>query len=168
MRSSVIRRYSLATLASLSTSLVCGFHFSGPSDVVADLPLLAIMRESLRLNPTAPVRVVVAHEDTTLGGKYFIPKGAKILVNTDSAQRDPKVYGEDVRTASAVWRSRTHSLSFAVKRVPPRTYAGWQVRETPCKSTRSSLDWPLTRNTAKCMATIRIWPSCLHRQCVSR
>lgn len=55
------------------------------------------MREALRLSPTAPIRVVLAHEDTTLGGKYFVAKGAKILVNIDSAQRDPKVYGEDVR-----------------------------------------------------------------------
>ena len=80
------------------------------------------MRESLRLNPTAPVRVVVAHEDTTIGGgKYFIAKGAKLVVNTDSAQRDPSVYGEDVRISfrdrAEGHLGRAHGM-FVGERVP--------------------------------------------------
>ncbi|KAF7794903.1 hypothetical protein EIP86_006046 [Pleurotus ostreatoroseus] len=56
----------------------------------------AIMREAIRLSPTAPMRVVEAHEDTTIGdGKYFIPKGGKVVINTEMSQRDPKVWGED-------------------------------------------------------------------------
>ena len=65
---------------------------------LSKLPYItAIMREALRLSPTAPLRVVKANEDTTIGGgKYFIPKGGAVVVNTDTAQRDPKVWGEDV------------------------------------------------------------------------
>ena len=59
------------------------------------------MREALRLAPTAPLRSVIANEDTTIGGgKYFISKGRVLVVNTDAAQRDPKVYGEDVSSLS--------------------------------------------------------------------
>lgn len=55
------------------------------------------MREAIRLSPTAPMRVVEAHEDITIGGgKYFIPKGGKVVINTEMSQRDPKVWGEDV------------------------------------------------------------------------
>ncbi len=58
---------------------------------------LAIMRETIRLSPTAPLRVVSAIEDTTIGGgKYFIPKGGAVVINTITAQRDPAVWGEDV------------------------------------------------------------------------
>lgn len=59
--------------------------------------ITAVMRESLRLGPTAPIRAVSANEDTTIGnGKYFVRKGTTVVVNTDTAQRDPKVFGEDV------------------------------------------------------------------------
>ena len=58
---------------------------------------LAVMRESLRLAPTAPARTAMPIEDTVLGGKYAVEKGTSILVNTWSAHRDPKVWGEDVR-----------------------------------------------------------------------
>lgn len=55
------------------------------------------MRESLRLSPTAPVRTVSANEDTVIGGgKYFISKGQSVVINAERAQRDPKVYGDDV------------------------------------------------------------------------
>ena len=55
----------------------------------------AVMRESLRLEPTAPARTVSAKEDTVIGGKYAIPKGQSIVINTYGIQRDPKVWGED-------------------------------------------------------------------------
>ena len=55
------------------------------------------MREALRLSPTAPVRVVRATEDTVIGeGKYFVPKGHAIVINTVVCHRDPAVWGEDV------------------------------------------------------------------------
>ncbi|KAI0629781.1 fatty acid hydroxylase [Trametes polyzona] len=66
------------------------------SQDVNKLPyLLAVMRESLRLGPTAPARNVAPLEDTMLGGKYFVEKGTSIIVNTYNAHRDPAVWGED-------------------------------------------------------------------------
>ena len=59
------------------------------------------MRESLRLSPTAPLRTISANEDVAIGGgKYFIPKGQSVVINAERAQRDPKVYGDDVSTVS--------------------------------------------------------------------
>ncbi|KAH9891895.1 bifunctional P-450/NADPH-P450 reductase [Cubamyces lactineus] len=57
--------------------------------------LLAVMRESMRLGPTAPARSVAPLEDTVIGGKYFVEKGTFITINTVVTQRDPKVWGED-------------------------------------------------------------------------
>ncbi|KAI0671167.1 cytochrome P450 [Trametes maxima] len=50
---------------------------------------------TLRLSPTAPARTVAPFEDTVIGGKYFVEKGASIIVNTIDCQRDPKVWGDD-------------------------------------------------------------------------
>ncbi|KAI0329045.1 bifunctional P-450/NADPH-P450 reductase [Cubamyces sp. BRFM 1775] len=57
--------------------------------------LLAAMRESMRLGPTAPARSVAPLEDTVIGGKYFVEKGTFITINTMITQRGPKVWGED-------------------------------------------------------------------------
>lgn len=56
------------------------------------------MREALRLAPTAPARGVIVLEDTHLAnGKYFVKAGTPIVVNTWVYQKDPKVWGDDVR-----------------------------------------------------------------------
>ncbi|RPD56624.1 cytochrome P450 [Lentinus tigrinus ALCF2SS1-7] len=57
--------------------------------------LLAVMRESLRLGPTAPIRTVTPVEDTVLGGKYPVEKDVTIIVGIYTAHKDPKVWGED-------------------------------------------------------------------------
>ncbi|KAK0194657.1 fatty acid hydroxylase [Armillaria mellea] len=58
--------------------------------------LIAVMRESLRLGPTAPSRTVAPIEDTTLGGgKYFVKAGCSIVIQIFLMHRDPKVWGED-------------------------------------------------------------------------
>ncbi|KAH9899295.1 fatty acid hydroxylase [Cubamyces lactineus] len=58
----------------------------------------ACLREALRLNPPATMRVVRSVEDTTIGGgKYFIPKDAVLAMITSKCQTDPKVWGEDAR-----------------------------------------------------------------------
>ena len=58
---------------------------------------VAVMRETLRLTPTAPGRGLAAIEDTTLGnGKYFIKAGQPMYVLTWVYQKDPSVWGEDV------------------------------------------------------------------------
>lgn len=73
---------------------------------VEDLPKLAyinaIMRETLRLRPTAPLIAVHAHpiknkeEPVVLGnGKYVLNKDEPIAVILSKLHRDPEVYGPD-------------------------------------------------------------------------
>ncbi|KAK0494970.1 fatty acid hydroxylase [Armillaria luteobubalina] len=58
--------------------------------------LIAVMRESLRLGPTASARTAAPIEDTTLGGgKYFVKAGTSLTIQTYVMHRDPKVWGED-------------------------------------------------------------------------
>ncbi|KAJ7470036.1 cytochrome P450, partial [Mycena galericulata] len=55
-----------------------------------------VMRESLRLTPTAPRRGVTPLEDTTIGGgKYFVKAGTAMSVQVWNMHRDPVVWGED-------------------------------------------------------------------------
>ena len=57
----------------------------------------AIFRETLRLHPPSPMRLVDSPEDTIIGdGKYLIPSGVSILVHVAVAMKDRKVWGEDV------------------------------------------------------------------------
>ncbi|KAL1741166.1 cytochrome P450 [Schizophyllum fasciatum] len=52
--------------------------------------LTAILRETLRLQPPAFIRVVYSVEDTTIGsGRYAIPAGSGIALLIREAQRDP-------------------------------------------------------------------------------
>jgi cytochrome P450/NADPH-cytochrome P450 reductase len=79
---------------------------------LADIPKLeymtAVIREAMRLFPPATGRGVVPLEDTTLlGGKYAVKKGDVLRINTLAAQRDSKVFGEDVSTENGV---RTRSV----------------------------------------------------------
>ncbi|OCK76470.1 bifunctional P-450/NADPH-P450 reductase [Lepidopterella palustris CBS 459.81] len=60
----------------------------------------AILRETLRLTPTAPAIGLQAHEDTIIGGKYRVFKGEPIIALLPKIHRDPLVYGED----SEHWR----------------------------------------------------------------
>ncbi|KAJ5594210.1 Bifunctional cytochrome NADPH reductase [Penicillium hispanicum] len=70
---------------------------------MSKLPYItAVMRETLRLKPTAPFFAVHAHpsknqEDpvTLGGGKYVLEKGETIILALSKMQRDPKVYGSD-------------------------------------------------------------------------
>ena len=55
----------------------------------------AVLRESLRLQPTAPAIGLQAKEDTTLGGKYECKKGVPIVAVFPAIHRDPLVWGED-------------------------------------------------------------------------
>ena len=55
------------------------------------------MRETLRLYPSAPQRMVAPLEDTVIGGKYAVEKGVTIVISSYTMHRDPKIWGEDVR-----------------------------------------------------------------------
>jgi len=59
-------------------------------------PISAVMRETLRLAPTAPARTVTPVEDVVLGGKFFIKAGTSVMIQSWMSQRDPAVWGEDV------------------------------------------------------------------------
>ncbi|KAK7056328.1 hypothetical protein VNI00_002881 [Paramarasmius palmivorus] len=59
--------------------------------------LVAVMRESLRLCPTASQRGVFSLEDTTLlNGKYFIKKGTRLVCQEWLNHRDTTIWGDDV------------------------------------------------------------------------
>ncbi|KAJ3737687.1 fatty acid hydroxylase [Lentinula guzmanii] len=63
--------------------------------------LTAVIRETLRLAPTAPMRMVKPLEDTYLAnGKYFVKAGSSLVLNTWVYQKDPKVWGEDAQEFS--------------------------------------------------------------------
>ena len=61
----------------------------------------AVLRETLRLTPTAPAFSRSIRDDNPndveelLGGQYAIRRDDKILCLITKTQRDPKVYGED-------------------------------------------------------------------------
>ena len=75
------------------------YSFSAVTHFYADYS--AVMRETLRLTPVAPGRIIEAMEPTTLkGGRYAIDKGQVILVAIHSAHRDPKVWGDDVSNSN--------------------------------------------------------------------
>ncbi|KAJ7771297.1 fatty acid hydroxylase [Mycena maculata] len=66
------------------------------ADDFSKMPYLqAVLRETLRLSPTAPKRGVAPLHDTTLGGKYFVKAGTPIILHMWNMQRDPLIWGED-------------------------------------------------------------------------
>ncbi|MCU1530982.1 MAG: cytochrome, partial [Arthrobacter sp.] len=54
-----------------------------------------ILKETLRLWPTAPAFNVAPYEDTVLGGRYEVPAGQSILVLIPQLHRDRAAWGED-------------------------------------------------------------------------
>ncbi|KAK5996698.1 Fatty acid omega-hydroxylase [Cladobotryum mycophilum] len=63
---------------------------------VGKLPYInALLRETLRLQPTAPAFAVASKKDEVLGGKYRIPAGAAVTTLLHHIHRDKAVYGED-------------------------------------------------------------------------
>jgi len=65
-------------------------------DHLTKLPYLnAILRESLRLSPTATSIGLQAKEDTKIGGQYEVKKGVPIVALLSKLHRDPAVWGQD-------------------------------------------------------------------------
>ncbi|KAI7188379.1 cytochrome P450, partial [Hortaea werneckii] len=63
-----------------------------------ELPYItACLRETLRLQPTAPAFTVAPHAEggELLGGKYGVNHGEPIIAVLPAVHRDPAVYGED-------------------------------------------------------------------------
>src|SRR5262245_9154161 len=53
-----------------------------------------ILKETLRLWPTAPAFALSPHKDTVIGGRYKMKKGYQIVVLASALHRDPAVWGE--------------------------------------------------------------------------
>lgn len=65
-------------------------------DHLSRLPYLtAVLRESLRLSPTAPSIGLTAKADTVVGGKYPVKAGTPIVALFPMIHRDVAAYGED-------------------------------------------------------------------------
>ena len=83
--------YTSCRTSSVSLDIVCGCtrtHYRLP---------VAVMREALRLSPTAPVRTCAPIDATTVkNGAYALEKDVSVVVNVTMAHRDPKVWGADV------------------------------------------------------------------------
>lgn len=56
-----------------------------------------ILKETLRLWPTAPAFAVAPYEDTLLGGRYLIARDQRVTVLLPSLHRDPAVWAEPER-----------------------------------------------------------------------
>ncbi|RKL07437.1 Bifunctional cytochrome P450/NADPH--P450 reductase [Fusarium oxysporum] len=66
------------------------------TDHLGKLPYIdAILREALRLMPTAPGYFVTPFKDEVIGGKYLIEKGSPVFVLLHLLHRDPAVWGPD-------------------------------------------------------------------------
>lgn len=66
---------------------------------LARLPYIdQILKETLRIWPTAPVFGVYSPVDTVIGGKYPVKKNETVLALLPALHRDPKVWGNDVET----------------------------------------------------------------------
>ncbi|MFM9425768.1 cytochrome P450/NADPH-cytochrome P450 reductase [Variovorax sp. GrIS 2.14] len=57
--------------------------------------VLQILKESLRLYPTAPAISMRAKENTTIGGKYTIHKKNMVIMHALALHRDKGIWGED-------------------------------------------------------------------------
>ncbi len=56
-----------------------------------------LLSEVLRLWPTVPVITRVAKEDTTLGGRYAVPRGQRFGLLVHALQRDPAIWPDPAR-----------------------------------------------------------------------
>jgi cytochrome P450/NADPH-cytochrome P450 reductase len=57
--------------------------------------VLRVLKESLRMFPTAPAIALAAKEDTVIGGQYTIRKRNLVILHAIALHRDRAVWGED-------------------------------------------------------------------------
>ena len=73
---------------------------------------VAVLREILRFHPPAAARFVQCLEPTTIGGgKYALSSDDHILLNSISTNRDPAVWGDDVRSSCLRFSLPVHDFS---------------------------------------------------------
>lgn len=62
---------------------------------LAQLPVIErVLKETLRLWPTAPAFMVAPYEDTVIGGRYRIPKDQGVSISLLGLHRDPVVWDD--------------------------------------------------------------------------
>jgi cytochrome P450/NADPH-cytochrome P450 reductase len=76
-----------------------------------------ILKEALRLNPTAPGFAKVVQRDTVVAGKYSVKKDSIILTLLGSLHRDPRHFGKDPEAFNP-----DHFLPDEVARRHPHAY----------------------------------------------
>jgi cytochrome P450/NADPH-cytochrome P450 reductase len=54
-----------------------------------------VLKEALRLNPTAPAFAKFVQRDTVVAGMYAVPKGSTIVTSLSGLHRDPRNFGPD-------------------------------------------------------------------------
>lgn len=79
--------------------------------------LNAVLRETLRMMPTAPAFVVGPYNDELIADKYPVPKGLPIWALLTTIHRDPKVYGLD----SNEWKPE-RMLDEKFNKLPPNSW----------------------------------------------
>ncbi|MBU2288607.1 MAG: cytochrome P450 [Gammaproteobacteria bacterium] len=57
--------------------------------------VLQVLKESLRMFPTAPAIAMAARDDTTIGGQYTIKKRNMVILHALALHRDKSVWGDD-------------------------------------------------------------------------
>ncbi len=76
-----------------------------------------VLKESLRLWPTAPAFSRTPHAPTLLGGKYAVRPGDRIMVFSPKMHRDPKIWG-----ANSSEFNPDHFSADAIKNRPEKAY----------------------------------------------
>ena len=86
-----------------------------------------ILRESLRLWPTAPGFTRYPLQDTVIGGKYRLPKGAAVLVLTPMLHRDPAIWGPGAEEFNP-----DHFAPARMAALPPNAYKPFGSGQRAC------------------------------------
>jgi cytochrome P450 / NADPH-cytochrome P450 reductase len=86
-----------------------------------------ILEETLRLWPTAPGFSRYPFEDTVIGGKYPLSKGASVLVLTPMLHRDRKVWGPDAEEFNP-----DHFAPERLAALPPNAYKPFGSGQRAC------------------------------------
>ena len=103
----------------------------GPITVehMTKLPYIeACLRETLRLNPTAPAFTIAPLPNSEYpvligGGKYKVEKGQVLVAILPKVHRDPKVYGEDAEVFKP-----ERMLDEPFQKLPPNSWKVSQFR----------------------------------------
>ncbi len=86
-----------------------------------------ILKESLRLWPTAPVFALSPYKDETIGGQYRMRKNYQIVVLSPMLHRDPKVWGERAEASTP-----TTSAARPSARCPANAYKPFGNGQRAC------------------------------------